>query len=112
MSNLGSALHMPQAPCGGAILGPFPKPVDNKLISKKNQPFPVTPLIEEYLETHNRSVATAAHEDLLRFEGSVAILDEDGRDTLWVDGLYSNADRDELVLNLKRVYQNHSAFAK
>lgn len=71
-------------------MGPSPKPVDNKLISKKKQPFPVTPLLQEYLETHNRPVDTVAYEDLLRFKGSVAILDEDGRDTLWVDGLYSN----------------------
>ena len=82
---------MPQAPCGGAILGPSPKPVDNKLISKKKQPFPVTPRLQAYLDTHNRSVdIPVAYEDLLRFKGSVAILDEDGRDTLWVDGLYSN----------------------
>ncbi len=79
--------------------------MENKLISKKKQPFPVTPLLRDYLQAHNRSVdIPVAYEDLLRFEGSVAILDGEGRDTLWVDCLYSNADRDELVLNLKRVY--------
>ena len=79
--------------------------MNQKLISKKKQPFPVTPRLQAYLDAHNRSVdIPVAYEDLLRFEGSVAILDEEGRDTLWVDCLYSNADRDELVLNLQRVY--------
>ena len=66
--------------------------MNQKLISKKKQPFPVTPRLQAYLDTHNRSVdIPVAYEDLLRFEGSVAILDEEGRDTLWVDCLYSNA---------------------
>ena len=76
-----------------------------KLISKKKQPYPVTPRLQRYLDAHDRTVdIPVAYEDLLRFEGSVAILDEQDRDTLWVDCLYSNADRDELVLSLKRVY--------
>ncbi len=86
-------------------MGLNPLRLNQKLISKKKQPFPVTPRLQAYLDTHNRSVdIPVAYEDLLRFEGSVAILDGEGRDTLWVDCLYSNADRKELVLNLKRVY--------
>ena len=89
----------------GSILGLTPIRVNQKLISKKKQPFPVTSRLQAYLDTHNRSVdIPVAYEDLLRFEGSMAILDEEGRDTLWVDCLYSSADRDELVLNLQRVY--------
>ena len=40
----------------------------------------------------------------MRFEGSVPILDGNDEDTLWVDCLYSMSDRDELVLNLQRLY--------
>ena len=79
--------------------------VDHKLISKKKVPFPVTPALHRYLDRHGRSVKIpVAYEDLLRFEGSLAILDEQDRDTLWVNCIYSNADRDELIANLKRLY--------
>lgn len=79
--------------------------VDNKLISKKKVPFPITPDLHRYLDVHGRSVRIpVAYDDLLRFEGSLAILDEQDRDTLWVNCLYSNADRDELIANLKRLY--------
>lgn len=78
--------------------------VDHKLISKKKVPFPVTPALHRYLDRHGRSVKIpVAYEDLLRFEGSLAILDEQDRDTLWVNCIYSNADRDELIVNLKRL---------
>lgn len=75
------------------------------MISKKKVPFPVTPMLHQYLQRHNRSVdIPVAYADLLRFEGSFPILDADDRDTLWVDCMYSNGEREELVLNLKRLY--------
>ena len=79
--------------------------MNNKLISKKKVPFPVTPSLQAYLDAHGRSIEIpVAYDDLLRFEGSVPILDGNDEDTLWVDCLYSMSDRDELVLNLQRVY--------
>ena len=79
--------------------------VENKLISKKKVPFPVTPMLQRYLQKHDRSVdIPVAYDDLLRFEGSLPILDTEDRDTLWIDCIYSNSDREELVLNLKRLY--------
>jgi hypothetical protein len=78
---------------------------NNKLISKKKVPFPVTPALQGYLNTHGRSIEIpVSYEDLLRFEGSVAILDAEDLDTLWIDCMYSASDREELVLNLKRLY--------
>lgn len=79
--------------------------VENKLISKKKVPFPVTPMLQRYLQKHDRSMdIPVAYDDLLRFEGSLPILDAEDRDTLWIDCIYSNSDREELVLNLKRLY--------
>jgi hypothetical protein len=79
--------------------------MNNKLISKKKIPYPVTDSLQRYLTEHGRSVQVPiTYEDLLRFEGSVAILDADEKDTLWVSCMYSLADRDELILNLKRLY--------
>lgn len=81
------------------------KPMNNKLISKKKIPFPVTESLHRYLKEHGRSLEIpVTYDDLLRFEGSVAILDADEKDTLWVNCMYSAADRDELIINLKRLY--------
>ncbi len=80
-------------------------PMNHKLISKKKQVYPVLPGLQTYLDQHGRAMGIpVSYEDLLRFEGSVAILDGDDRDTLWVDCLYPQGERDELVTNLKRLY--------
>ena len=77
----------------------------NKLISKKKVAFPVRSDLQDYLDQHGRAMTIpVTYEDLLRFEGSMAILDKDDRDTLWVDCLYAQGERDELVTNLKRLY--------
>ena len=84
---------------------PQPPPLTNKLISKKKVAFPVTASLQAYLNQHGRAMSIpVTYEDLLRFEGSMAILDKDDRDTLWVDCLYPQGERDELVTNLKRLY--------
>ena len=80
-------------------------PMNHKLISKKKQVYPVLPALQTYLDQHGRAMGIpVSYEDLLRFEGSVAILDSEDRDTLWVDCLYPQGERDELVTNLKRLY--------
>ena len=79
--------------------------MNHKLISKKKQVYPVLPALQDYLDQHGRAMSIpVTYEDLLRFEGSMAILDKDDRDTLWVDCLYAQGERDELVTNLKRLY--------
>lgn len=79
--------------------------MNNKIISKKKVPFLVSPELQAYLQDHGRSVEIpVSYDDLLRFEGSLAIHDAEDRDTLWVDCLYANTDREELVLNLKQLY--------
>ena len=80
-------------------------PMNHKLISKKKQVYPVLPALQTYLDQHGRAMGIpVSYADLLRFEGSVAILDGDDRDTLWVDCLYPQGERDELVTNLRRLY--------
>jgi hypothetical protein len=44
------------------------------------------------------------YDDLLRFTGSVAVYDKDDKDTLWVSVYYSDSEREELDLSLKRIY--------
>ena len=58
--------HLPQLP-----------PLTNKLISKKKVAFPVTASLQAYLDQHGRALnIPVTYEDLLRFEGSMAILDK------------------------------------
>ena len=79
--------------------------MNHKLISKKKQVYPVLPVLQTYLNQHGRAMSIpVSYEDLLRFEESVAILDGEDRDTLWVDCIYPQGERDELVTNLKRLY--------
>jgi len=79
--------------------------MNHKLISKKKKVYPVLPPLQAYLDQHGRAMnIPISYEDLLRFEGSVAILDKEDQDTLWVDCLYPQGERDELVTNLKRLY--------
>ena len=78
---------------------------EKKLISKKKPAYPVRPRLENYLKEYKRNVKIPIfYEDLLRFQGSIAVLDDDDQDTLWVRTYYSEFDRQEIDLSLKKVY--------
>jgi hypothetical protein len=75
------------------------------VISKKKPAFPVNPDLDAYLEEYNRKIEIPIfYEDLLRFSGSVVVYDNKDEDSLWVRVFYSDADRKEIDLSLKRVY--------
>lgn len=76
-----------------------------KLMSKKKPAYPVIPELDNYLEHYNRKIEIPIfYEDLLRFSGSVVVYDNEGNDTLWVRVYYSDSDRKEIDLSLKKVY--------
>ncbi len=78
---------------------------EEKLISKKKPEFPVSKRLESYLKEYKRSIKIPVfYEDLLRFQGSVVVYDKDDQDTLWVRIFYSEFDREEIDLSLKKVY--------
>lgn len=78
---------------------------DEKLMSKKKPAFPVSKALEAYLEQYSRRIELPIfYEDLLRFAGSVVVYDSHGNDTLWVRVYYSDSERREIDLSLKRVY--------
>ena len=78
---------------------------DEKLMSKKKPTFPVSKALEAYLEQYSRRIELPIfYEDLLRFAGSVVVYDSHGNDTLWVRVYYSDSERREIDLSLKRVY--------
>ncbi len=74
-------------------------------MSKKKPSFPIQDFLSQYLERYNRRVLTPVfYDDLLRFTGSVAVYDKYDKDTLWVSVYYSDSERSELDVSLKKIY--------
>lgn len=78
---------------------------EDKLMSKKKPAFPVNIRLNEYLIEHSRNIKIPIfYEDLLRFQGAVSVYDKNDIDTLWIRVYYSEFEREEIDLSLKRVY--------
>ncbi len=78
---------------------------EERLMSKKKPAYPVNSELDAYLEEYKRKIEIPIfYEDLLRFAGSVVVYDSEGEDTLWVRAYYSDSERKEIDLSLKRVY--------
>lgn len=76
-----------------------------KLMSKKKPAFPVNAKLDDYLEHYNRKIEIPVfYEDLLRFAGAITVYDDEGEDTLWIRVYYSEFEREEIDLSLKKVY--------
>lgn len=71
----------------------------------KKPSYPVNPALLEYLERFDRlSEVSVFYDDLLRFSGSVTVYDRLDQDTLWIRVYYSEFEREEIDLNLKKIY--------
>tara|TARA_R110002167_G_scaffold307601_8_gene512258 strand:- start:2380 stop:3456 length:1077 start_codon:yes stop_codon:yes gene_type:complete len=78
---------------------------EERLMSKKKPAFPVNQKLDDYLEHYSRKIEIPIfYEDLLRFSGSVVVYDANDEDTLWVRAYYSEYDRAEIDVSLKKVY--------
>lgn len=78
---------------------------EERLMSKKKPSYPVSKKLDIFLDLYNRKIEIPIfYEDLLRFSGSVVVYDNEGNDTLWVRVYYSDSERKEIDLSLKRVY--------
>ena len=76
-------------------------------ISKKKPTYPVSKKLDAYLQSYNRNIdLPIVYSDLLRFQGSIVVYDDNDEDTLWIRVYYSDSDRDEIDLSLKKVYSN------
>ncbi|MBU3822418.1 hypothetical protein KO566_10125 [Flavobacteriaceae bacterium XHP0103] len=74
-------------------------------ISKKKPSYPINSKLNDYLTEYNRNIKMPVfYDDLLRFQGSVAVYDNEDNDTLWIRVYYSEFDRKEIDLALKKVY--------
>jgi len=79
--------------------------MEEKLISKKKPAFPITKELSSYLKKNGRNVKIPiSYDDLLRFQGSVAIYDKNGNDTLWLSTFFPEHEREDINLGLKKIY--------
>ena len=73
--------------------------------SKKKTLIPISLRLRDYLRRHNRaSELTIQYRDLLRYQSSVPLIDQQGNDTLWETVYYSESDRLEINDAMKRIY--------
>ncbi len=78
---------------------------EERLISKKKPAYTVNSELDKYLDHYNRKIEIPIfYEDLLRFSGSVVVYDKNEEDTLWIRVYYSEFERQEIDLSLKKIY--------
>lgn len=71
----------------------------------KKKYYPINEILFHYLEKYKRLTKTHVfYDDLLRFQGSVVVYDENNEDTLWVRLFYNEYEKQEIDLNLKKIY--------
>ena len=79
--------------------------MNEKLISKKKPFYPISIKLSKYLKDYNRWISGSIfYEDLLRFSGSVSVLDKNDNDTFWVRVFYTDNERKEIDFILKKIY--------
>ena len=80
--------------------------MEDKLISKKKPFYKVSDYLNLYLNNFKRWIPSSVfYEDLLRFNGSINVYDNNENDTLWIRVYYNNSEREEIDENLKRIYK-------
>jgi hypothetical protein len=58
---------------------------DDIKISKRKPSYPVSEKLDTYLESYNRNIdLPIVYSDLLRFQGSIVVYDDNDEDTLWI----------------------------
>ncbi len=78
---------------------------EEKLMSQKKPAYPINNILNNYLLEHSRNIKIPIfYDDLLRFQGAVVVYDKNDEDTLWVRTYYSEFERQEIDLSLKKVY--------
>ncbi len=75
------------------------------LISKKKIVYKINPGLRRYLIKYSRAVDIPIHyHELLRYSNSIALYDSKDQDTLWETVFYDQSDREEIHLNVKKIY--------
>ena len=75
------------------------------LISKKKIIYPIGAGLRRYLTQYGREVNIPIHyHELLRYTNSIALYDSKEQDTYWETVFYDQSDREEIHLNVKKIY--------
>lgn len=75
------------------------------LMQFKKPTYPIVNPLFDYLQRFDRiSKVSICYDDLLRFSGSINVYDKLDKDTLWTRVYYSEYERNEIDLNLKKIY--------
>ncbi|MDO8967894.1 hypothetical protein [Algoriphagus sp.] len=75
------------------------------LISRKKQIYQISSGLRRYLVKYAREVDIPIHyHELLRYTNSIALYDSKDQDTLWETVFYDQSDREEIHLNVKKIY--------
>ena len=78
---------------------------EEPLMVFKKPTYPINDTLLDYLERFDRiSKVPVCYDDLLRFSGSVTVYDKQNKDTLWIRVYYSEYERIEIDLVLKKIY--------
>lgn len=73
--------------------------------TRKKPTYPISDGLRKYLVQYRReAVLPVIYQDLMRFQGSVPVLDHNGRETLWESVFYEPTMRPELFESLTYVY--------
>ena len=79
--------------------------MDEPLMVFKKPSYPINNSFLEYLERFDRiSKVPVFYDDLLRFSGAINVYDKNDVDTLWIRVYYSEFERNDIDLNLKKIY--------
>jgi hypothetical protein len=74
-------------------------------IQFKKPSYPINKSLFDYLERFDRiSKVSICYDDLLRFSGAINVYDKQDNDTLWARVFYNEYERNEIDLNLKKIY--------
>ncbi len=75
------------------------------IISKKKKIYQVGPPLRKYLKNQNREIRLPiTYDDLHRYNSSIALIDKNGKDTLWETVLYSQSEMESIHYSLKKIY--------
>jgi hypothetical protein len=74
-------------------------------ISRKKLVYPIREPLRKYLKNYGREVhLPIEYADLMNYQESVALIDKDGKDTLWETAIYPSYTADNIHLGLKKIY--------
>jgi hypothetical protein len=75
------------------------------MISKKKIVYKITAGLRKYLIKYSRAIDIPIHyNELLRYTSSIALYDSKDQDTFWETVFYDQSDREEIHLNVKKIY--------